>query len=186
VPAAGVKRRKKLFLMALAAIIFAETGYILGTTGIGWMLIELFFGTRPLAFLDLVSKSPEVYVFYNGSVARADSRAVRYNDSYVHLIYYAGARLAPTALRWIEVDASEKPVYVIPFSPRGVPVNPADFYDALPKTAAHPVVLVICNAGDLERWLSYVSQRLQYRPSGTHIRIEIAGGEPVAARSLAD
>ncbi len=175
------KRRGKIFIIALAALIFAETGYILGTTG----LIHIIFGGGGAASVDFsaVLSVSEAYVFFNGTVTRG--RPEYYRDAYVYVVAYApGVSLPDAVVMKLTFDAAERPVYVLPIPWTSGAVVPQDFADVLPDNAKNPVVLLIYPMDKIsliDRWL----QGIKDLPQGFYIRIHLVEGKPVSAVSIA-
>jgi hypothetical protein len=175
------KRRGKIFIIALAALIFAETGYILGTTGIG----PFIFGRGGAATVDFsaVLSASEAYVFFNGTVTRG--RPEYYRDAYVYVVAYApGVSLPDAVVRRLVFDAAERPVYVLPKPLTSGAVVPQDFADVLPDNAKNPVVLLIYPVDKIsliDRWLRSIDNL----PQGFYIRIHLVEGKPVSAVSIA-
>jgi hypothetical protein len=175
------KRRGKIFVIALAALIFAETGYILGTTGIG----HIIFGRGGTATLDFsaVLSASEAYVFFNGTVTRG--RPEYYRDAYVYLVAYVpGVSLPDAVVRSLVFDAAERPVYVLPIPRTSGVIAPQDFANVLPDNAKNPVVLLIYSTDKIDiigRWL----QSIDNLPQGSYIRIHLVEGKPVSAISIA-
>jgi hypothetical protein len=175
------KRRGKIFIIALAALIFAETGYILGTTGIGHFI----FGGGDAATVDFsaVLSVSEAYVFFNGTVTRG--RPEYYRDAYVYVVAYApGVSLPDAVVRRLVFDAAERPVYVLPKPLTSGAVVPQDFADVLPDNAKNPVVLLIYPVDKIsliDRWLRSIDNL----PQGFYIRIHLVEGKPVSAISIA-
>jgi hypothetical protein len=175
------KRRGKIFIIALAALIFAETGYILGTTGIG----PFIFGRGGAASVDFsaVLSVSEAYVFFNGTVTRG--RPEYYRDAYVYVVAYApGVSLPDAVVRRLVFDAAERPVYVLPKPLTSGAIVPQDFADVLPDNAKNPVVLLtypIDKISLVEGWV----QGIKDLPQGFYIRIHLVEGKPVSAVSIA-
>ncbi len=175
------KRRGKIFIIALAALIFAETGYILVTTGIGHFI----FGGGGAASVDFsaVLSVSEAYVFFNGTVTRG--KPEYYRDAYVYVVAYApGVSLPDAVVRRLVFDAAERPVYVLPKPLTSGAVVPQDFADVLPDNAKNPVVLLIYPMDKIsliDRWL----QGIKDLPQGFYIRIHLVEGKPVSAVSIA-
>ncbi|MFN7105148.1 MAG: hypothetical protein ACK4M3_00950 [Pyrobaculum sp.] len=168
------KRRRKIFFIALAALIFAETGYILGTTG----LIHLFFSpTATVGFSDVV-KASDGYMFFEGNITRGTPL---YNNTYVYVIpYRTGQRLSEQLLARITIDAAERPVYILPALRFGY-VDPADFID-LPRDLRNPVVVLYPKS---DKWYNVVSDWLHSVAAKLDIeslpaRITLEGGRAVA------
>lgn len=131
------KRRRKIFFIALAALIFAETGYILGTTG----LINIFLGPKApdTSSIDVVLNTARSYVFYNGSVT--EGPPPKYRDAYVYVFYYQpGVSLPSSAAAKLVLDSAERPVYVVPIPIQGTGVLIDDFN--IPTTPKHPIVVL--------------------------------------------
>jgi len=175
------KRRGKIFIIALAALIFAETGYILGTTGIG----RFIFGGGGAATVDFsaVLSVSEAYVFFNGTVTRG--RPEYYRDAYVYVVAYApGVSLPDAVVRSLVFDAAERPVYVLPIPRTSGVIAPQDFADVLPDNAKNPVVLLIYSTDKIslvDRWL----QSIDNLPQGFYIRIHLVEGKPLSVVSIA-
>ncbi len=175
------KRRGKIFIIALAALIFAETGYILVTTGIGHFI----FGGGGAATVDFsaVLSVSEAYVFFNGTVTRG--KPEYYRDAYVYVVAYApGVSLPDAVVRRLVFDAAERPVYVLPKPLTSGAIVPQDFADVLPDNAKNPVVLLIYPMDKIsliDRWL----QGIRNLPQGFYIRIHLVEGKPVKAESIA-
>jgi len=171
------KRRGKIFIIALAALIFAEIGYILGTTGIGPLLLGR--GGSPGGDFASVLSVSEAFVFFNGTVTRG--RPEVYGNAYIYVVAYApGIPLPKAVVQRIAFDAAEKPVYVLPVSQHGV-VAPQDFVDVLPDNAKNPVVLLIPENRDaVAAWL----QSINNLPQSDYIRIELKNGQPVSVTAV--
>jgi hypothetical protein len=175
------KRRGKIFIIALAALIFAETGYILGVTGLGHFI----FGGGGAATVDFsaVLSVSEAYMFFNGTVTRG--RPEYYRDAYVYVVAYApGVSLPEAVVRRLVFDAAERPVYVLPIPRTSGVIAPQDFADVLPDNAKNPVVLLIYSVDKIsliDRWL----QGIDNLPQGFYIRIHLVEGKPVSAVSIA-
>ncbi|MFN3804456.1 MAG: hypothetical protein ACK4SY_05330 [Pyrobaculum sp.] len=169
------KRRRKIFFMALAALIFAEAGYILGTTGLIHLLPLS--PTHGAGFGDVVEAS-EGYVFFGGNITRG---APLYDTTYVYILpYRTGQRLSEQLLARITLDAAERPVYILPAVQAGY-VDPADFID-LPKDLRNPVVLLYPKS---DRWYRVVADWLQAVATKLNIgdlpaRVTLEGGNAVA------
>jgi hypothetical protein len=179
------KRRGKIFIIALAALIFAETGYILGVTGLGDVIFATLHNTifgPPVDFSAVLSVS-EAYVFFNGTVTRG--RPEYYRDAYVYVVAYApGVSLPDAVVRRLVFDAAERPVYVLPKPLTSGAVVPQDFADVLPDNAKNPVVLLVYPMDKIsliDRWL----QGIRNLPQGFYIRIHLVDGKPVSAVSIA-
>ncbi len=170
------KRRGKIFIIALAALIFAETGYILGTSGLGGIIFGLG-GSSGVGF-DAVLSVSDAFVFFNGSVTRG--RPVSYGDAYVYVVAYApGVALPSAVVQRITFDAAEKPVYVLPIPLRGEIITPQDFVDVLPDNAKNPVILLTYPPDKLttvESWL----RSIKNLPQSNYIRVELRNGQPVS------
>lgn len=170
------KRRGKIFIIALAALIFAETGYILGTTG----LSRIIFGRGGAASVDFsaVLSVSEMYVLSNGT--RPSGRPEYYRDAYVYVVAYApGIPLPRAVVNRMVLDAAERPVYVLPRLLTGGFIDRRDFVNVLPNITKNPVVLLIYpkDKKDLvERWI----QSLNDLSQGSYIRIELRDGRPVS------
>ncbi len=174
------KRRGKIFIIALAALIFAETGYILGTTG----LIHIIFGSGGAATIDFsaVLSVSEAYVFFNGTVTRGKPE---YRDAYVYVVAYApGVSLPDTVVMKLTFDAAERPVYVLPIPRTSGVIAPQDFADVLPDNAKNPVVLLIYPMDKISLVEGWV-QGIKDLPQGFYIRIHLVEGKPVSAVSIA-
>lgn len=182
-PTATSKRRKrgKIFIIALMALIFAETGYILGTTGLG-PLIFSGMGGATATFKDVLAIST-AYVFFNGTVSQAAPPL--YQDAYVYVVLYQpGVALPDAVTRQIALDASEKPVYVLPIPSYNTPIDPHDFRDVLPQNAKNPVVLLAYQPTMIKtvnRWLMQVQSQLGQFQS-KYVRVELKGGQPTGVR----
>jgi len=171
------KKRGKIFIIALAALIFAETGYILGTTGLGGIL----FGGRsssPPSF-DAVLQVSQAYVFFNGNVTV--EKPPVYQTAYVYVLPYQPGIVYPDQLiAKIALDASQSPVYVMPLLVTRAAVVPDDFYGVLPTNAKFPVVLLVPNSNDVGlvyEWVSGEARRLGLSVDLTHaIRFQIVNG----------
>jgi hypothetical protein len=175
------KRRGKIFIIALAALIFAETGYILGTTGIGHFI----FGGGGAATVDFsaVLSASEAYVFFNGTVTRG--RPEYYRDAYVYVVAYTpGASLPNAVVRSLVFDAAERPVYVLPIPQTSGVIAPQDFADVLPDNAKNPVVLLIYSTDKISLIGSWL-RSIDNLPQGSYIRIHLVEGKPVSAVSIA-
>jgi len=174
------KRRGKIFIIALAALIFAETGYLLGTTGLGGIIFGLG-GSSGVSF-DAVLSVSDAVVFFNGSVTRG--RPVSYGDAYVYVVAYApGVALPSAVVRGITFDAAEKPVYVLPIPQHGGVIAPQDFVDVLPDNAKNPVILLTYSPDKLttvESWLRGINL-----PQSYYIRVELRNGKPVSVVAVA-
>jgi len=175
-----LRKRKKIFIIALAALIFAETGFILGTTGI-LGLLPWGGGFSNVGF-DAVLSVSEAYVFFNGNVTR--DRPEVYGDAYVYVVAYApGMSLPRAVVQRIAFDAAEKPVYVLPIPQHGGVIAPQDFVDVLPDNAKNPVILLTYSPDKLttvESWLQGINPPLSY-----YIRVELRNGKPVSAVNVA-
>ncbi len=171
------RKRGKIFLIALAALLFAEAGYILGTTGLGWMI----FSPKPAgaAFGEVLAVS-EGIVFHGGNVTVG--RPPLFDNAYVYVINYApGQRLPERVVTRVVVDAGERPVYILPLF-QGY-VLPDDFLYDIPKNLANPVV-VLYPAGD--KWATAVTNWLHDVGSKLRVdlvppaRVTLDGGNAVA------
>jgi len=173
------RKRGKIFIIALAALIFAETGYILATTGIGPML----FGWGPPApsFSDVLRVS-QAYVFFNGNVTV--EKPPEYQTAYVYVLPYQPGVVYPDQLiARIALDASQSPVYVVPYPVTSAAVVPSDFYELLPTDAKFPVVLLAPNPNNVRivyDWASGEAHRLGLSVDLTRssyvIRFQIVNG----------
>jgi hypothetical protein len=175
------KRRGKIFIIALAALIFAETGYILGTTGLG----HIIFGSGGATTVDFsaVLSVSEAYVFFNGTVTRG--KPEYYRDAYVYVVAYApGVSLPDAVVRRLVFDAAERPVYVLPIPRTSGAIVPQDFADVLPDNAKNPVVLLIYPMDKISLVEGWV-QGIKDLPQGFYIRIHLVEGKPVSAVSIA-
>jgi len=171
------RKRGKIFIIALVALIFAETGYILGTTGIGPML----FGGRSSSSpsFDAVLQVSQAYVFFNGNVTV--EKPPVYQTAYVYVLPYQPGIVYPDQLiAKIALDASQSPVYVVPLLVTRAAVVPDDFYGVLPANAKFPVVLLVPNSnnvGLVYEWASGEAQRLGLSVDLTHVfRFQIVNG----------
>lgn len=178
------RRRGKTFIIALIALIFAETGYILFTTGLGWRI----FGPRdasPTTDFTTVLSVSQAYVFFNGTVS-AVTTPPRYDNAYVYLVLYRPGIQLPQALtQQISLDAAERPVYVLPVLEYNTPINPADFAEALPTNAKKPVILLTYTMDKFEKirsWIIGVENTLHATLSGSYIRVELADGLPKSVK----
>ncbi|MGK0548862.1 MAG: hypothetical protein ABWU84_04400 [Pyrobaculum sp.] len=175
------KKRRRIFFIALAALIFAETGYILGTTGLIYpLLAALGWGrTASAAFSDVLAVS-QSYVFYNGTI-KGPLSPDKYNDAYVYVISYAPGVVLPQNLATlIALDAAEKPVYVLPVSQYRTPINPEDFVDVLPDNAKYPVILLVYppdKATAVSAWVSEVAGQV-------NVRLELRGDVVKSTRQI--
>lgn len=175
------KKRRRIFFIALAALIFAETGYILGTTGLIYPLLSAFGRGRTASatFSDVLAVS-QSYVFYNGTI-KGPISPDKYNDAYVYIIGYApGAVLPQNLATLIALDAAEKPVYVLPVSPYRTPINPEDFVGVLPENARYPVILVVYppdKATAVITWVDRVAGQV-------NVRLELSGDTVKSTRQI--
>jgi len=174
------RKRGKIFIIALAALIFAETGYILGTTGLWYIIIG---GRGPSSpSFDAVLQASRAYVFFNGNVTV--EKPPVYQTAYVYVLPYQPGIVYPDQLiARIVLDASQSPVYVVPLTTPRVAVVPDDFYGVLPTNAKFPVVLLVPNSNDVGsvyNWASGEAQRLGLSVDLTHltraIRFQIVNG----------
>ncbi len=178
------KRRRKIFIIALAALIFAETGYILGVTGLGDVIFATLYNMifRPPVDFSAVLSISEAFVFFNGTVT--EGRPEYYRDAYVYVVAYApGVSLPDAVVRRLTFDAAERPVYVLPKPLTSGAIVPQDFAD-LPDNAKNPVVLLVYPVDKtslIDRWL----QGIRNLPQGSYIRIHLVEGKPVSAVSIA-
>jgi len=170
------KRRGKNFIIALAALIFAEAGYILWVTGLGHIIL----GNRGATTVDFsaVLSVSEMYVLSNGT--RPSGRPEYYRDAYVYVVAYApGIPLPRAVVDRIVSDAAERPVYVLPRLLTGGFIDRRDFENVLPNITKNPVVLLIYPKDKKElvdRWI----QSLNDLSQGSYIRIELRDGRPVS------
>lgn len=175
-----LKRRKKIFIIALAALIFAEAGYILGTTG----LIHLLPLRPKVEFTQILSFS-KAYVLTGGNGTLTTSPM--YSDAYVYVVLYQpGLRLPDNLARQIALDAAEKPVYILPIPVVSAPVMPHDFVESLQIDSRNPVVILIYpleKQQDVYMWLGEVESRLGVKITG-NVRIELVNSEPKSIRSF--
>ncbi|MCU7787950.1 hypothetical protein ODS41_08500 [Pyrobaculum sp. 3827-6] len=175
------KKRGKIFIIALLALIFAETGYILGTTG---LMGIIFPGVRgaSVGFSDVVGVST-AYVFFNGSVSRGVSQL--YGDAYVYVVaYQPGVALPDAVARQIALDAGEKPVYILPIPIYNTPINPEDYIDTIPTNTKNPVILLtypLNKFATVQTWLQQIQNKFGQLQSN-YIRIELSGGQPKSIR----
>lgn len=175
------KKRGKIFLIALLALIFAETGYILGATGLFSVILPGVPGASA-SFSDVLAVST-AYVFFNGSVTRAAAQL--YGDAYVYVVaYQPGVAMRDAVARQIVLDAGEKPVYILPIPLYNTPINPEDYRDALPTDARNPVILLtypLNKLATVDAWLQQIQNK--YGPlQSKYIRIELSGGQPTSVR----
>jgi len=176
------RRRGKIFIIALAALIFAETGYILGVTGLGGIIFGHGGGSSGADFASVLSVS-EAFVFFNGNVSR--SRPEKYGDAYVYAVSYApGVSLPGAVVQRIAFDAAEKPVYVLPIPEIGGVIAPHDFADVLPDNAKNPIILLTYPPDKLNTVLSWL-QGIKNLPQSKYIRIELRDGQPVSVVAVA-
>ncbi|AET33823.1 hypothetical protein [Pyrobaculum ferrireducens] len=175
------KKRGKIFIIALLALIFAETGYILGTTGLLPILLPGVRGAS-VGFSDVVGVST-AYVFFNGSVSRGVSQL--YGDAYVYVVaYQPGVALPDAVARQIALDAGEKPVYILPIPIYNAPINPEDYVDTLPTNAKNPVILLtypLDKRTVVNSWLQQIQSKFGQLQSN-YIRIELSAGQPKSIR----
>jgi hypothetical protein len=179
------KRRGKIFIIALAALIFAETGYILGVTGLGDVIFvalhNMIFG--PSVDFSAVLSVSEAYVFFNGTVTRG--KPEYYRDAYVYVVAYApGVSLPDAVVMKLTFDAAERPVYVLPIPQTSGIIAPQDFADVLPDNAKNPVVLLIYPMDKISLVEGWV-QGIKDLPQGFYIRIHLVEGKSVSAVSIA-
>jgi len=174
------RKRKKIFIIALAALIFAETGYILGTTGLLYMLPWL--GPPAPSFSDVLRVS-QAYVFFNGNVT-VEKKPPVYQTAYVYVLPYQPGIVYPDQLiARIVLDASQSPVYVVPYPVTSAAVMPDDFYELLPTDANFPVVLLAPNPNNIRivhDWASGEAQKIglpvDLRRSPYVLRFQIVNG----------
>ena len=172
------RKRGKIFIIALAALIFAETGYILGTTGL-WYVIG---GRPPSPSFDAVLQASKAYVFFNGNVTV--EKPPVYQTAYVYVLPYQPGIVYPDQLiARIALDASQSPVYVVPLTTPRVAVVPDDFYGVLPANAKFPVILLVPNSDKVnlvQEWASGEARRLGLSVDSTRssyvIRFQIVNG----------
>ncbi|MGC9131950.1 MAG: hypothetical protein ACP5H5_10275, partial [Pyrobaculum sp.] len=173
------KKRGKIFIIALLALIFAETGYILGTTGLLPIILPGVRGAS-VSFSDVVGVST-AYVFFNGSVTRGAPQL--YGDAYVYVVaYQPGVALPDAVARQIALDAGEKPVYILPIY--NTPINPEDYVDTLPTNAKNPVILLtypLNKITTVQTWLQQIQNKFGQLQSN-YIRIELSAGQPKSIR----
>lgn len=173
------RRRKKIFLIALVALIFAETGYVLGATG----LINIIFGrgaANPLSF-DVVLDAAHSYVFYNGSVT--EGPPPKFYDAYVYVLYYQpGVTLPSTVAAKIVLDSAERPVYIVPIPLHGAGVLIDDFVNSLPTNPRHPVVVLTYSQNQLLQVATWIEDVLRKYGVGLGqtgaVRITVNNGVP--------
>jgi hypothetical protein len=176
------RRRGKFFIIALAALIFAETGYILGVTGLGGIIFGHGGGSSGVDFASVLSVS-EAFVFFNGNVSR--SRPEKYGDAYVYAVSYApGVSLPGAVVQRIAFDAAEKPVYVLPIPRTSGAIVPHDFRNVLPDNAKNPIILLTYPSDKLDTVLSWL-QGIKNLPRSNYIRIELRDGRPVSVVAVA-
>ncbi|ACB39120.1 hypothetical protein [Pyrobaculum neutrophilum] len=177
------KRRGKIFLIALLALIFAETGYILGTTGLGPLIFGRG-GPTPTTDFSAVLSVSQAYVFYHGNVTRAE-RPPQYGNAYVYIVpYRPGLQIPQAVAQQIALDAAERPVYVLPVLQYNTPIDPVDFAIVLPTDGRNPVVLLTYSAtdfGKIESWLLGVQNQLKITISG-YARVSLENGRPSGVR----
>jgi len=171
------RKRKKIFIIALAALIFAETGYILGTTGLLYILLP-WLGPPAPSFSDVLRVS-QAYVFFNGNVTV--EKPPVYQTAYVYVLpYQPGIAYPDQLIARIALDASQSPVYVVPFPVTSAAVVPSDFYELLPTDAKFPVVLLAPNPNNVRivyDWASGEAHRLGLSVDLTRvIRFQIVNG----------
>ncbi|MEZ0248207.1 MAG: hypothetical protein ABWJ97_02940 [Thermoproteus sp.] len=99
------KRRGRIFIIAVLAIIFAEVGYILGTSG-----IHLGFSRPPQLQLRQLVQNSQLWVLTERGYAPSASPPPLYNNSIV-VITVAGLPLPKAVLN------SDVPVYVLMLDP---------------------------------------------------------------------
>lgn len=175
-----LKKRKKIFVIALAALIFAEAGYILGTTG----LIHLLPLRPKVEFTQIISFS-KAYVLTDGNETLTTSPM--YSDAYVYVVLYQpGVRLPDSLAKQIALDAAEKPIYILPIPIVSAPVMPQDFVESLQINSRNPVVILIYpleRLQEVQTWLAEVENKLGVRITG-NVRIELINNEPKSIRSF--
>jgi len=177
--AKGERKRKrgKIFIIALAALIFAEIGYICGTTGICFH-----WGNPPPPDFTAVLQASQAYVFFNGNITV--EKPPVYQTAYVYVLPYQPGIVYPDQLiARIALDASQSPVYVVPLLVTRAAVAPDDFYGVLPTNAKFPVVLLVPNSnkvGLVQEWASGEARRLGLSVDSTRssyvIRFQIVNG----------
>jgi len=172
------RKRKKIFIIALAALIFAETGYILGTTGLLYILLP-WLGPPAPSFSDVLRVS-HAYVFFNGNVT-VEKKPPEYQTAYVYVLPYQPGIVYPDQLiARIALDASQSPVYVVPLPVTSAAVVPSDIYELLPTDAKFPVVLLAPNPNNVRivyDWASGEAHRLGLSVDLTRvIRFQIVNG----------
>ena len=170
------RRRGKNFIIALAALIFAEAGYILWVTGLGHIIL----GNRGAASVDFsaVLSASEMYVLSNGTMP--SGRPEYYRNAYVYVVAYApGIPLPRAVVNRMVLDAAERPVYVLPRLLTGDFIDRRDFVNVLPNNTKNPVVVLIYpkDKKDLvEGWLRSLNDLTQ----SNYIKIELRDGRPVS------
>ncbi|MEM4633246.1 MAG: hypothetical protein QW610_06510 [Pyrobaculum sp.] len=183
-PVSRDKRRKRglVFIIALAALIFAETGFILGTTG----LAELILPKPKVSFEQILSFS-EAYIIEGGN--ETVGKPPKFDNAYVYVILYQqGTRLSENIAAQIAVDAAEKPVYILPLPIVQAPILTNDIIEPLPTNVKNPVVVLIYpldrnTLGLIGAWLGEVENALGVRITG-NVRIELVGNKPRSIRTF--
>jgi len=170
------RKRKKIFIIALAALIFAETGYILGMTG----LLNILFGWgAPSPKFGDVLRISRAYVFFNGNITV--EKPPEYQTAYVYVLpYQPGIVYSDQLIVRIVLDASQSPVYVVPLPVASAAVVPSDFYELLPTNAKFPVILLVPNSdkiGLVREWASGEAQKIGLPMDLTRVlRFQIVNG----------
>ncbi|MEZ0318464.1 MAG: hypothetical protein ABWK05_00515 [Pyrobaculum sp.] len=178
------RRRRKIFYIALAALIFAETGYILGTTGLGGIILGGKGAGTPS--FDVVLNTERSYVFYKGNVT--EGPPPNFSNAYVYVFnYMPGVPLQDALATKLLIDSAERPVYVVPVPLQGTGVLEDDFY-SLRNAQGHPIVVLTYSQAQWQKvaaWINAVLNKYNVGLGQTGaVRITITNGVAQAAISV--
>jgi len=182
-----VSRTKKI--MVLLILIFAEAGYILGTTGLGGFLFRFFSGgaTREADLRSLLEHVGEAYVHEKGKWIRLD-KPPYYENATLYVAQFQLVRHGDVVyggeLPIYDMSLSEGPVYLLLLD---VSTSPLDVIRELNETAPDNTYLMFVKKTEADysavfAWLEDASLSLGRRFDLTQlpIKFDVINGKPVS------